>query len=300
LISGEVKGGHVQNRPSAFLKPYLELCKRKISLFSALSSATGYILAGSGKTANFMATFAGVFLLACGACALNHFQERQTDALMERTRIRPIPSGTISPFRALYFSLCLLMLGGLVLMLTGNTIIIMLGLLAIFWYNGLYTYLKRKSAFAAVPGALVGAIPPAIGWLAGGGSLTDYRLFAVCFFFFMWQVPHFWLLLLSHQNDYEKAGLPSMNRIFKSEQLVRITFVWIFASAVTCLLIPLYELSSSHVASISLFVMSVWLVWNGLKLFKPDKDKSAFSFAFKRINIYMILVQLSLNVERIF
>jgi protoheme IX farnesyltransferase len=289
-----------KTEPSLDIKSYLELCKLKISLFSALSSATGYILAGSGTTAKFIATFSGVFLLACGACALNHFQERQKDALMERTRIRPIPSGTISPLKALYFSLCLLMLGGSVLMLTGNTTIIMLGLLAIFWYNGLYTYLKKKSAFAAVPGALVGAIPPAMGWLAGGGSLTDYRLSAVCFFFFMWQVPHFWLLLLSHQNDYEKAGFPSMSRIFKSEQIVRITFIWIFASAVTCMLIPLYELSSSQFVSIALFVMSVWLVWNGLKLFKPDKDKAAFSSAFKRINIYMILVQLSLNVERIF
>jgi hypothetical protein len=87
----------------------------------------------------------------------------------------------------------------------------------VLWYNGVYTFLKRKSPFAAIPGAVIGAIPPAIGWICGKGALSfDPQILALSFFFFIWQVPHFWLLLLNFGRDYEKAGFPSLTRIFNS------------------------------------------------------------------------------------
>ena len=94
--------------------------------------------------------------------------------------------------------------------LMGHPLAALLGLITVVWYNGIYTPLKRVTAFAAIPGGVVGAIPPVIGWVSGGGDPTDARIIVVAFFFFVWQVPHFWLLLMRIGGDYERAGLPSL------------------------------------------------------------------------------------------
>jgi protoheme IX farnesyltransferase len=274
---------------------YIELCKPKIATFAALSAFTGCILAGSGLTAVAGLSFSGVFLLACGAGALNQYQERDTDALMERTRNRVLPLGKIQPAHALLFSLLLIFSGLFFLALTDNSTTMMLGLFAVIWYNGVYTYLKKKSAFAAVPGALTGAIPPAIGWTAVGGALSDYRLLAICFFFFLWQVPHFWLLLLSYREDYNKTGLPSLNNIFTDRQLSKIVLMWIIAAAVTSLMIPLFTISLNGVAGILILFAAVWLVLNSLKIILHQKTGNPYSYLFSRINIYMLFVMLLLS-----
>jgi len=117
------------------------------------------------------------------------------------------------------------------------------GGLAVLWYNGVYTPLKRLTAFAVAPGALIGALPPAIGWTAAGGSAGDLRLLALAFFFFIWQVPHFWLLLFKYGEEYAEAGFPSITRLFSTTQLGRLTFVWMLATAAASLLLPLYGVS---------------------------------------------------------
>src|SRR5574341_2694095 len=164
------------------LKPYLTLCRIGVSALAACSAATGYILSSHQPSAAMMVPAAGVFLLASGSSALNQFQERRTDALMERTRKRPLPTGVMRPMHALIVSL-MLMAAGLILLGTAGMGAVFLGLSAILWYNGLYTWLKKKTAFAAVPGAVIGAVPPAIGWTAAGGALPDAGLFALCALF---------------------------------------------------------------------------------------------------------------------
>ncbi|OGP98915.1 MAG: hypothetical protein A2026_07640, partial [Deltaproteobacteria bacterium RBG_19FT_COMBO_46_12] len=208
----------------------LELTKVKISLFTTLSTSAGFILTGQGLSQEMILPVLGVLFLASGSCALNQYQERWQDQRMERTQGRPLPSKKLSPFTALKISIGLLLFGSILLYVGAPGSALALGLFAVFWYNGVYTLLKRKSAFAAVPGALVGAIPPVIGWISGKGFFSlDPQILAVSFFFFIWQVPHFWLFLLIFDRDYEKAGLPSLTKIFTSAQLRRITFVWILA-----------------------------------------------------------------------
>lgn len=200
----------------------LELTKFRISLFSTLSTFAGFILARRGLSSDVIFPILGVFLLASGSCALNQYQERQNDHLMERTKGRPIPSKKLSPSTALKISIGLLLFGSIILYVGAHWSVLGLGLFAMFWYNGVYTSLKRKSPFAAIPGALIGAIPPLIGWVSGKGHLSlDPQILAISFFFFIWQVPHFWLLLLNSGRDYEKAGLPSLTRIFSSAQIGR-------------------------------------------------------------------------------
>src|SRR5271157_5494885 len=122
------------------VRSYLCLCKVKISFFAALSAATGLLLAAHKPWPVLPALITGVFLMACGACALNHWQERATDALMRRTAKRPIPSGRIKPRHALVFGVVLIFAGAVALLFTGVLAAPLLGLSAAFWYNGFYVW----------------------------------------------------------------------------------------------------------------------------------------------------------------
>lgn len=278
---------------------YIDLCRIRVSFLSTFSAATGFILSARQMKPQMIILMIGVFFLACGASALNQYQERNIDALMPRTEKRPIPSGRIHPLHALYFSLMLTLLGSLTLLLVGSITAPLLGLFAVLWYNGVYTYLKRKTAFALIPGALIGMIPPAIGWVSGGGSLSEPKLLFLCFFFFMWQVPHFWLLILNHGDEYKNAGLPSLTGIFTRTQLLRIIFNWIFATAVSCLFLSVNGMIQTPLISFLLFGASLWLIWNGIRLLRLEGEELFYSLAFRRINIYMFLVMLLLSVDRI-
>jgi len=280
------------------LEQFIKLCKINLSLFSALSAVTGFMLVRPAPTTEIISAAAGVFFLACGSCALNQYQERRTDALMERTKNRPIPSGSIRPLHALYFSFTLLILGFLMLLSTGSFTSLLLGVCAVLLYNGVYTYLKKKTAFASVPCAVIGAIPPAIGWAAGGGRFPDQQIAAVCFLFYIWQVTHFWILFLSYGDDYKKAGLPSLTDVFSQKQLVRIVFIWILATAVAFMLSPLYGLMTSGIADLLLILVTTWLLWNGLKLIRGAGNTFTYRFAFNRMNIYILLVMLLLNMDK--
>jgi heme o synthase len=282
------------------ISAYPELCKMKISFFSALSATAGFCAASSALSAEMVLPVLGVFVLACGSSALNQYQEMDVDARMTRTKKRPLPSGRIAPSNALYLSMALVSSGLILLAVAGSLSAAVLGICAMLWYNGVYTHLKRKTAFAVIPGALVGAIPPAIGWLLGGGGLKDPRLSALCFFFFMWQVPHFWVLLLFHGKEYETAGLPSLSGIFTRTQLVRITRHWMFATVVSSLLIFLYGLVYTHFMTLLLFTVSVWFVWQGIKLTSAHEVTEILSHAiFRKINYYMVSVIILISFDQL-
>lgn len=272
------------------------LCKARIALFSSLSAAMGFMLAADAAPARFLALFVGVFLLASGACALNQYQERDADARMARTAKRPIPSGKIRPERALDVALLLMLSGEGLLFFTGNPAVPLLGAAAVGWYNVLYTGLKKVSAFAVVPGALVGAIPPVMGWAAGGGTLSDPRLAALAFFFFMWQVPHFWLHLLTYGKEHAEAGLPSLTDVFSTVQLERLTFQWLSATAISALFLGLSGLLQSPFAKAGLVAASLWLVSAGVFLMLRHEANPAPLF--RRTNIFMLVVMVLTVIDQ--
>jgi len=277
-------------------RSYLGLCKATISLFAALSAACGLLLAGHPDGAALPVLITGVFLTACGASALNHYQERRMDALMSRTAGRPIPSGKIRPIDALRFSLVLIVSGLAVLLSTGVWSAPLLGLAAILWYNGLYTGLKALSAFAAIPGALVGAIPPAIGWTTGGGDF-DARLAVICFFFFMWQVPHFLIHQQAFGKEYEKVHLPSLTAVFTVAQLDRLTFQWLLATAVSLQMIIFYGLIHAFLIHIALIAASLWFAARGIALL--GKRAPSYKNVFMSTNYFMLVAMFLIAADRL-
>jgi len=279
------------------LHSYLCLCKAKISFFAALSAAAGLLLEAHDTWQVLPALIAGVFLMACGACALNHWQERETDALMRRTARRPIPAGKINPGHAIFFAFALICSGAAFLLLTGTLAAPLLGIAAVLWYNGFYTWFKGRNAFAAIPGALVGAIPPAIGWIAGGGSPVDSQLAVLSIFFFMWQVPHFFIHCLAFGEEYEAAGLPSLTAVFTRNQLARLTFQWIIATAVSLQLVIFCGLLGSPLVHISLIAISLWLAVSGANFI--NGCESGYADLFKRTNYFILLVMIFIFFDKL-
>ncbi len=284
-------------RSPATLTAHLALCKIRISVFSALSTLTGFSLASPGFSKDVILPSIGIFLLACGSSSMNQYQERDIDSIMERTKTRPLPRGRIQPGTALGWSLLLICAGLSILTQTGSPAVLLLSCFAVLWYNGIYISLKRKTAFAAVPGALTGAVPPLIGWTAGGGNPLDHQVMVLCFFFSMWQIPHFWLLQLSYPEDYHNAGLPSLLKVFTREQLKRITFIWIFATGTSCLFLPLYVVSLSPLSTFFLLAITLRFMWKGVRLFDRQQSMPMYTDAFQRINTYMLFIMILLSIN---
>jgi protoheme IX farnesyltransferase len=277
---------------------FFELTKIKITIFVMITTILGYICAAGELNVGVILPAFGLLLVACGSAVINHYQERDSDALMNRTKNRPIPSGRISPINALYIALILIVIGFITLTLSGGILAGALSLLNLFWYNGIYTPLKKKNPLAIIPGSMVGAIPPAVGWVSAGGSLLNPQILIISFFFFIWQIPHFWLLLTVFGNDYEKAGFPTFSKLFSKEQFSRIIFMWIAATVVTSLMIPFFGIVRNPVINFALLFAGIWLTVKAIKLLKPGTDKLSFRFAFRQINIFAIIIVLLLSIDK--
>lgn len=284
-------------KPS-FIKIWLELTKFKLSFAVALSPVAGYFMFGKIEALSLTAVFIGTLLLALAVAALNQFQEREYDAQMQRTAQRPIPAGWVTPNETLIGVTTLLLVGTLVLWFFTNPMTTALGLLNGLWYNGLYTPMKRKSAFAVIPGGVCGAIPPMMGWTAAGGDITHPKIVILAAFFFVWQVPHFWLILLKYGQEYSKAGLPSVTDIWSQKQLKSITFIWMLTTGVSALLLPVFEMVSILVLKILLVVITFGYMYYTYKSLYNTNGKVNFFMAFIAINIFLILIMILLVIQQ--
>lgn len=196
------------------IKTYKELSKSGIVALVLISVFGGY-LAGHPLELNLSVsrlalTLLGIMLLGAGSSALNQVQERGVDAQMPRTRNRPIPSGRISTLHATLFSFVSMGAGAIILW-NIDRVAAWMGIAAFVLYNGLYTlWWKKKWAFAAVPGAIPGALPIWMGYEAAADrQFAPGGIFLFLLLFF-WQMPHFWALAIRFREDYAKGGIPTL------------------------------------------------------------------------------------------
>lgn len=275
-----------------------ELGKVRISVAVAFTTFTGYILSHGKFDGGFILPFTGIFLLACGASAFNQVQETETDRIMKRTSGRPLPSGRISKKGAIIIASVYFISGCLVLYFGPGLVTLLVGISTFVWYNLIYTPLKKVTAFAAVPGSMVGALPPLAGWVAGGGSLTDPRALAIGFFFFMGQIPHFWLLLLKLGKQYESAKLPSLTQLFTDEQIKRLTFVWIAATAISALALPMFRLEEKIWSIALILLLSAGLILIFTPLLNRKKPFNVGK-SFVLINVYYLFIMFVMIADRL-
>jgi protoheme IX farnesyltransferase len=191
-------------------RDYLTLTKPKVQSLLLFTTVTTMYVAGTPSIGLVLLTCLGGALSAGGAGAINHYYDRDIDALMSRTRSRPVPSGRVSPRAAVMFGVALQVASFLLLSLTVNVLAASLALSGFLGYVFVYTlWLKRSTPQNIVIGGAAGAVPPLVAWAATTGSLSwnAVYLFAIVFY---WTPPHFWALSLLMKDEYAKAGVPMM------------------------------------------------------------------------------------------
>jgi protoheme IX farnesyltransferase len=204
----------IERRSGSLVADYIQLAKPRLNLLVVATSAAGYYLGGPPSTdvALMAQAVAGTALVAGGAAVLNQLYERDTDALMRRTRLRPLPDGRVSPADARLFGLGLTIAGLLLLAARANLLAAGLAFATIFVYLVIYTPMKLLTPASTLVGAVPGALPALIGWTAshGGVGLGGLTLFAIVF---LWQIPHFMAIAWLYRDDYRKAGFPMLSVI---------------------------------------------------------------------------------------
>lgn len=203
--------GLTEARRSSTIADFIALTKPRLNFLVVLTSAAGYYLGSETisdpwRMAN---AVTGTALVAGGAAVLNQVYERNTDALMRRTRRRPLPDHRIGARDASYFGAAISLVGMSMLWIWGNQLTAVLALATILIYLAVYTPLKRHSPISTLVGAVPGALPPLIGWAAARNDLSigGWALFLIQF---LWQIPHFMALAWMYRDDYGAAGFPML------------------------------------------------------------------------------------------
>jgi heme o synthase len=206
-ITVESAEAESRNSRSRLIGDLFELVKARLTLLVLLTTAVGFYLGAEGPInwSALLHTVLGTAAAATGAAALNQWWEHKLDALMQRTRLRPVPAGRMRPIEALVIGAVLSIVGVTYLALVCNALSAALAAITIIIYIFAYTPLKLVSTFNTALGAVPGALPPMIGWAAARGTFDAgaWMLFAILFF---WQLPHFFAIAWMYRDDYARAG----------------------------------------------------------------------------------------------
>lgn len=277
----------------------LALCKVRLSSSVVFSALAGYLLgADPVNWTDLLLLTAGGFLVVGASNAINQVIEKEQDARMDRTRNRPVAAGRMTPAGAVSWAALFGLLGLWMLYLI-NPMSAGFGALSIFFYTALYTPLKGVTSWAVLVGAIPGAIPSLLGWVAATNDfdIEPGVLFALQF---VWQFPHFWAIAWLLHDDYAKAGynlLPSGKRDRASSFQVMIYSLWLIPLAV----LPAFgftgDLKLSVWAAIAVGLLGVWLAARSVRLFLKGETADARRVMFASI-AFLPLVQLIYVIDR--
>lgn len=278
---------------ASVVRDYLELSKSRIVMMVLITTAAGYFFAAPRVDWTLLINaLVGTALVAAGTNALNQYVEREHDAKMRRTRLRPLPDGRITPRAALLFSVSISIIGTVYLGLAVNWLTAALGALTLTTYIFLYTPLKRVSTICTLIGAVPGAIPPLMGWTAATGALGTggWIVFAILFF---WQLPHFMAISWMYRDDYARGGFAMLAvQDDDGRATARQAVFYSFALLTVSVLPPLFGLAT--------FVYLVGAIVAGTALtaasfaFLADRTPRSARRLFMSSNIYLIVAMLLL------
>ncbi|MDT0689301.1 heme o synthase [Salegentibacter sp. F188] len=278
---------------ASVLSDFKEITKMRLAISVVFSSVAGYFL--GAETIDFVTVLLlaiGGYLMVGASNAYNQIIERDLDALMDRTKNRPIPAGRMSVSTAFTIASVFTILGLIVLYVI-NPRTAMFGAISIFLYVSVYTPLKTKTPLSVFVGAFPGAIPFMLGWVAATGdfSIEPGTLFMIQFF---WQFPHFWAIGWWLYDDYKKGGffmLPTGKRDKGTAVQVVLYTIW----TVLVSLIPAFGVTGSlyltPVAAVIILLLGLGMLYYALKLYKEKTAEAAKKLMFASVS-YITLLQI--------
>ena len=275
-VAGNGVGRRTEVTVARRLGDYVALTKPRLNVLVVATSAAGYYLGATAplNLPTMTAAVAGTALVAGGAAARNQVYERDTDAMMRRTRMRPLPDGRVTTSDARVFGIALSAAGLLLLATLVNLPATLLALATLVVYLIVYTPMKRTSPAATLVGAVPGALPPLIGWVAARGGINagGAALFLIVF---LWQIPHFMAIAWLYRDDYGKAGFPMLPVIEPDGRRTGRQAVAYAVALVPASLVPsVIGLSGPVYASIAL-VLGAALVGLAVRFASARNDASA-------------------------
>ena len=291
--------GVAERRSPAPFADYLALTKPRLNFLVVATSAAGYYL-GSTHRPDLLPmaiAVAGTALVAGGAAVLNQVYERDTDALMRRTRLRPLPDGRVSPADARNFGCALSAIGLVLLAARANLLAASLALATLVIYLAIYTPMKRRTSIATLVGAVPGALPPLIGWTASHGAVSagGAALFAIVF---LWQIPHFMAIAWLYRDDYGKAGFPMLPVVDPGGRRAGRQAVVYAAALVPVTLVPALVGVSGLIYGTIALVMGVVLLALSIRFAMTRSDRSARALFLGSI-VYLPLLWIAMIGNRL-
>lgn len=258
------------------LAAFFELTKPRIAFMLVLTSAAGFYLGSKGAFdfALFINSIIGITLLAFGVATLNQFIERRTDALMDRTARRPLPTRKVSPAEALIFGILLCLSAEIYLAVLVNPLTAVLGLIVIIGYVFLYTPLKTKTSVSTAIGAIPGAMPPLMGWTSAADEITlgAWALFALLF---LWQFPHFLAIAWMYREQYAKAGILMLPVVEKEGKLTAQQIVIFTIILFPISLAPFFIGISGLVYLVGAVLLGLWFLYASIEAARSKSNEKA-------------------------
>lgn len=252
--------------PAAIALAYLNLTKPRITFLVVLSGLAGFAVAASAPVpwGLFWHFTAGLALLSSGIGALNQYWERDLDKLMNRTKIRPLPRGQMTPHRALAFGVGLAAVAEVYLAWFVNPLTAFWGLVALSSYLFIYTPLKTRTHWCTFIGAIPGALPPLLGWTAARNQagIEALVLFAIMFF---WQFPHFHAIATMYREDYARAGIRMLPVVEASGKSTARQIVFYSLALLPVSLLPTFLHFSGKIYLVGALVMGLLFLQVSIK-----------------------------------
>jgi protoheme IX farnesyltransferase len=279
-------------------RDYVTLTKPKVQSLLLFTTITTMYVAGNPSLGRVLLTCLGGALSAGGAGAINHYLDRDLDALMTRTANRPVPSGRVAPRAALAYGIALGVASFVLLATTVNLLSAALALAGLLGYVLVYTvWLKRTTPQNIVIGGAAGAVPPLVAWAATTGRLSGGALYLFAIVFY-WTPPHFWALSLLMKDDYERAGVP-MLPVVRGERETRRQIVLYSLLLVAVTMLPFAGRLFDGFYAISALVLGGALMWLALRLSRHGDKISAvrlylFSLAYLALLFGAMVVDVKL------
>ena len=286
-------------RSNAVVADFVALTKPRLNFLVVATSAAGYYLGATSAIdpAAMTAAVVGTALVAGGAAVLNQLYERDTDALMRRTRLRPLPAGRVSPADARLFGTTLSIAGLALLAVRANWLAAALALATLLVYLFVYTPMKRRTPAATLVGAVPGALPALIGWTASHASIAvgGAALFGIVFF---WQIPHFMAISWLYRDDYGKAGFPMLPVIDPGGARAGRQAVAYAAALVPTTLVPAFVGLAGGIYFVSALALGAALLVLAARFAAARTDASARALFFGSI-LYLPLLWIVLVADKL-